>query len=127
MPQKNAPGDKIEAIYKNMDPLALVGVCIYKIVHDLTGFSLSEDTLLWFAAAATAIRTWITKVYSERIERRRREEDHRRFLELAEANAKAVEAASEVQQAARDLRQQVLAPNPRQSMPTVRNSGDSCQ
>jgi hypothetical protein len=136
-PQKapeTAAAGRIETIYKNMDPLALVGVCLYKISHDLSGFSLSEDTLIWFVAAATAIRTFIGKAYSDRLESRRRDREerereraHRQHLELAEANRRALEAASEASSAARDLRRLIRAPTPADgTIRSVPSSEDSC-
>ncbi len=70
--------DRLSAITRNIDPLAIVGIFFYYFTRDLFGFHLSEETLLWFAAAGASIRITISKTIdrwqAERVERQRQAE-----------------------------------------------------
>lgn len=75
-----------------MDPLAIVGVFLYYFIRDLTGYEFSQDTLLWFIAAAAGARSFVSKWIDRKINERREEREHQRMLAQAAMNDRVVRA-----------------------------------
>jgi|JI10StandDraft_1071094.scaffolds.fasta_scaffold600992_1 hypothetical protein len=93
--------DRLQAIRGAMDPLAIIGVFLYYVTKDVTGIQFSPDTLLWFVAAASAVRTMMTQTIDRILEGRRKAIEHERMVELARLNAASSQAAIAAQQAAK--------------------------
>lgn len=70
---------RLSAITRNIDPLAIVGIFFYSLAKDLFGFHLSEETLLWFAASAAVIRISVVRAF-ERWQQQQREAEYRKLV-----------------------------------------------
>lgn len=103
---------RLEAIRGAMDPLAIIGVFLYYMVKDLSGFEFSQDTLLWFVAAASAVRTMITRSIERIVKLRQDAIAHARELELTALSVRSASAARHASRAAKEatkLVQQTVA------------------
>lgn len=109
--QQQTPFDpsRLQAIRGAMDPLAIVGVFLYYVIKDITGVQFSQDTLLWFVAAASAVRTMVASAIDRHMVARQRQLDHERMLELARMNRESATAAIQAGVAARQATELVAA------------------
>lgn len=106
-----ADAARLEQIRNSMDPLAIVGVFLYYIIRDLTGYEFSQDTLLWFIAAAASARSFVSKWIDRKIAERREEREHQRMLAQA-AMMQAARKATEAAQRMSGVMKAIAANNP---------------
>ena len=101
--------DRLQAIRGAMDPLAIIGVFLYYVTKDVTGIQFSPDTLLWFVAAASAVRTMMSASIERIIAARKAQVEREERLELARLNQQSAQAAYLTGQATRVATEAVAA------------------
>ena len=73
---------RYESIKNAMDPLAIVGLFLYSMSNDIWKIEFSNDTILWFVAAASAVRSWISRWIERMLAAHRESVQHSRELQL---------------------------------------------